>query len=57
MIHDVEELCMSVGYTLGDEDCAQKKIEEILDYLLEWGVIDKYSGNKLDWIFSEESTY
>lgn len=57
MIHDVEELCLSVGYTIDHEELAQKKIEEILNYLIEWGVINKYCSQNLDWIFSKEQTY
>lgn len=57
MIHNVEELCEAVGCTLRESELAQKKIESILDYLIEWGVINQYSADKIDWIFSDEQSF
>lgn len=57
MIHNVEELCEAVGCTLAGSELAQKKIESILDYLIEWGVINQYSADKIDWIFSDEQSF
>ena len=57
MIHNVEELCEAVGCTLAGSELAQEKIESILDYLIEWGVINQYSADKIDWIFSDEQSF
>ena len=57
MIHDVEQLCKSVGCVLSEEHIAQKKVEEILLYLQKWNVIENFNEDQLDWIFSEEQTY
>lgn len=56
-ITNVEELCNAVGCTLETEDNAQMKVEQILDYLLSFGVITHYDANKLDWVFGDEETY
>lgn len=57
MIRCVEELCNVVGCTLQEEDMAQYKVEQILDYLQQWRVIDGYKSSALDFIFSQEQTY
>jgi hypothetical protein len=56
-ITDVEMLCNAVGCTLANEELAQMKIEQILNYLQENGVITSYNADKLDWVFSDECTY
>lgn len=48
----VEELCETVGENLDTQDEAQMKIESILNYLQDLGVIDRYDADRLDWIFS-----
>ena len=53
-ITTVEELCETVGETLNTQDEAQMKIESILNYLQEWGVIEEYNADRLDWVFSDE---
>lgn len=49
----VEELCETVGENLDTQDEAQMKIESILNYLQDLGVIDQYNADRLDWIFSD----
>jgi hypothetical protein len=56
-ITDVEMLCNAVGCTLANEELAQMKIEQILNYLQENGVITHYYADTLDWLFSNECTY
>mgnify|MGYP007115364419 FL=1 len=56
-ITDVEMLCNAVGCTLANEELAQMKIEQILNYLQDNGVITSYNADKLDWVFSDECTY
>ena len=56
-ITDVEMLCNAVGNTLENEELAQMKIEQILNYLQDNGVITSYNADKLDWVFSDECTY
>ena len=56
-ITSVEELCAAVGCTLANEDTAQMKIEQILNYLQDNGVITSYNADKLDWVFSDECCY
>lgn len=56
-ITDVEMLCNAVGCTLANEELAQMKIEQILNYLQENGVITRYNADTLDWVFSDECTY
>ena len=56
VICDVEDLCNAVGCTLDDQETAQMKIEGILNYLVEWHVIDKYDADQLDWVFGDEET-
>lgn len=56
-ITDVEMLCNAVGCTLANEELAQMKIEQILNYLQENGVITSYNADKLDWVFSDECIY
>lgn len=56
-ISDVEGLCNIVGCDIADEETAQMKIESILNYLQEWGVIKEYNADKLDWVFSDEQAY
>lgn len=56
-ITDVEMLCNAVGCTLANEELAQMKIEQILNYLQDNGVIASYNADKLDWVFSDECTY
>jgi hypothetical protein len=53
----VEELCNVVGCTLANEDTAQARIESILNYLQDNGVISKYNADKLDWMFSDDCCY
>lgn len=50
-ITNVDDLCKHVG--TDNEVCAQARIEAILDYLQDWGVIDHYNADRLDWIFSD----
>ena len=57
MIRCVEELCNVVGCTLQEEDMAQYKVEQILDYLQQWNVIQEYNTEALDFIFSQEQIY
>ena len=52
-ITTVEELCGTVGETLNTQDEAQMKIESILNYLQDCGVIEEYNTDRLDWIFSD----
>ena len=49
----VEELCETVGENLDTQDEAQMKIESILNYLQDLGVIVQYNADRLDWIFSD----
>lgn len=56
-ITNVEELCKIVGGTLELEDTAQARVEQILNYLQDNGVITHYNADKLDWLFSNECTY
>lgn len=56
-ITDVEMLCNVVGCTLANEELAQMKIEQILNYLQENGVITHYYADTLDWLFSNECAY
>ena len=57
MIHDVEELCLAVGCTIDNETLAQKRIEDVLTYLQDFGVIEVFKEDRLDWIFSNEQMY
>ena len=57
MILCVEDLCNTVGCSLQEEEYAQMKIEQILDYLQQWQVIDGYKASALDFIFSQEQAY
>ena len=56
-ITDVEGLCNAVGCNLENELTAQQRIENILNYLQETGVIKEYNADKLDWVFSDEEIY
>lgn len=56
-ITDIEMLCNAVGCTLANEDTAQMKIEQILNYLQDNNVISGYNADKLDWLFSNECAY
>lgn len=56
-ITNVEELCNLVGCTLENEETAQMKVEQILNYLQDNGVITEWNANKLDWMFGDEETY
>ena len=56
-ITDVEGLCNAVGCTLENELFAQEKIESILNYLQDMGVIKEYNADKLDRVFSDEENY
>lgn len=56
-ITNVEELCNLVGCTLENEETAQMKIEQILNYLHDNGVITEWYADTLDWVFSNEETY
>lgn len=53
----VEELCNAVGCTLENEETAQMKVEQILNYLQDNGVIAEWNADKLDWVFSNEEIY
>lgn len=53
----VEELCTMVGCTLENEETAQMKIEQILNYLQDNNVISGYNADKLDWLFSDDQCY
>jgi len=53
-ITTVEELCEMAGESLNSQDEAQMKIESILNYLQDCGVIDHYNADRLDWVFSDE---
>lgn len=56
-IQDVESLCNAVGCSIDDEEQAQVKLEQILNYLQEWGVIKNYDADRLDWVFSDEQCH
>lgn len=56
-ISTVEDLCNMVGETIEHEFKAQLKIENILLYLCNQGVINEYSQDKLDWLFSDAESY
>jgi hypothetical protein len=56
-ITSVEELCNLVGCTLENEETAQMKVEQILNYLQDNGVITEWNADKLDWVFSDEEIY
>lgn len=56
-ITDVEGLCNAVGCNLENELTAQQKIESILNYLQETGVIKEYNADRLDRVFSDEEVY
>jgi hypothetical protein len=56
-ITSVEELCNLVGCTLENEETAQMKVEQILNYLHDNGVITEWNADVLDWVFSDEETY
>lgn len=53
-ICDVEDLCHMFSQPLSQQDAVQAKIERVLDYLVEWNVIDRYNADALDWIFGNE---
>jgi uncharacterized protein YgfB (UPF0149 family) len=53
-IIDVEDLCKYVGCSLDNQEEAQFKIEQILNYLRRYGVIDRFNEDRLDWVFSDE---
>lgn len=53
-ICDVEDLCHAFSQPLSQQDIVQAKIERVLDYLVEWNVIDRYNADALDWIFGNE---
>ena len=42
------------GESLNSQDEAQMKIESILNYLQDCGVINHYNADRLDWVFSDE---
>lgn len=56
-ITDVEGLCNAVGCNLENELTAQQKIESILNYLQDMGVIKEYNSDRLDKVFSDEENY
>ena len=56
-ITDVEGLCNAVGCHLENELTAQQKIESILNYLQDMGVIKEYNADRLDKVFSNEENY
>ena len=56
-ISTVEDLCNIVGETIEHEIKAQQKIESILLYLCNQGVINEYNEDKLDWLFSDAESY
>lgn len=53
----VEELCEAVGCSLDEQETAQMRIESILSRLDDWNVIDGFSEDRLDWVFSGDETY
>ena len=55
-IANVEDLCNNLGFTLDEAETAQETLEATLDYLYSVGVVDKYSEDRLDWLFSDEQT-
>lgn len=50
----VEDLCKAVGCDINKQELAQMKIESILNYLVDQGVINEYNVARLDGIFSNE---
>lgn len=56
-ISTVEDLCTSVGSSLERQEEAQQKIEGILIYLSNWGVINGFDEDKLDRLFSDKQSY
>ena len=56
-ITDIEGLCNAVGCNIENEMTAQQRIESILNYLQETGVIKEYNADRLDRVFSDEEVY
>ena len=54
VITTVEDACHAFSQPLSNADMVQAKIERLLDYLQEEGVIDGYKADRLDWVFGNE---
>lgn len=53
----VEDLCNMVGCDIKHETDAEQKIEGILNYLQEQGVINEYNADRLDYVFGNDQPY
>lgn len=56
-IQTVEDLCNALGCSLEEQEVAQVKLERVLSYLSDIGVIESYKEDKLDWVFSTNESY
>ena len=52
-----EDICIAVGYDIKHELKASLRVEGILNYLQEQGVIETYNADRLDYIFGNDEPY
>ena len=57
MIIDIEGLCNAFDLTIEEQDEVQERVEHILFFLSNQGVIKDYDSNRLDYIFSNNENY
>lgn len=57
MIIDIEDLCNAFDLTIEKQDEVQERVEHILFFLSNQGVIKEYDTNRLDYIFSNNENY
>lgn len=57
MIIDIEDLCNAFDLTIEEQDEVQERVENILFFLSNQGVIKEYDTNRLDYIFSNNENY
>ena len=53
----VEDLCLMVGCDIKHELTASLKVEGMLNYLQEQGVIETYNADRLDYVFGNDEPY
>lgn len=53
----IEGLCLMVGCDIKHELTASLKVEGMLNYLQEQGVIETYNADRLDYIFGNDEPY
>ena len=56
-IYDVEDLCHTFSQPIDDQAIVQNKLERVLDYLIEEGVIKMYDVVGLDHLFGKPTIY